>query len=144
MGMIDIVGLIRERLSLRPPKPVGELICTVAGTGPYKVFGDRAGLAELVDRILDYMVAHGGSPGNVEVRSDGTGSASSVAIKFAVDPPASGANVTKADRMLGDVWRAGRTQLVQTHGGRLEFTVEGYDTIRVRLPVRPTARIADH
>ncbi len=144
VGMIDIVELVRERLSRRPPTPAGEPICTAGQSGSYSVFGDRAGLAELIDRLLDYIVARGGSPGNVGVRIDGTGPTSSIAIAFAVNPAASGERLMKeADGVLADVWRTRCTELVATHGGQLEFLAEGRDTIRVRLPVRPTTRITE-
>jgi hypothetical protein len=139
--MIDIVGLIRERLSRRPKTPAGEPVCSSIDGGPHRVFGDRAGLVELIDRLLDYIVARDGSTGNVEVRTDGAGQTSTVTIAF-VDPAAGGTRVMTAG-VLREVWRARCAELVATHGGQLEFLVEGRDTIRVRLPIRPTTRIGE-
>jgi hypothetical protein len=142
LGMIDIVGLIRERLSLRPPSPAGEPVCNAIDGGPYRVFGDRAGLVELIDRLLDYNIARDGSAANVEVRTDGTGEASTITIAF-VDNPAAGGTRLMTAAVLRDVWRARCEELVATHSGQLEFPAEGRDSIRVRLPVRPTTRIAE-
>jgi hypothetical protein len=133
---IDIIGLIRERLSVRPPTPAGEPICTARQSGPHTLFGDRAGLAELIDRLLDYIVATGGSPGNVEVRRVSGGPTSSIAIVFAMNSGAGRERLRKSDGALAEGWRSRCEKLVVVHSGQLEFRAEAHETVCLTLPVR--------